>query len=73
MPTGKFEEANNLGLWIKVSNWEPELGLPFLTEYMIKKKNLGLNSMLNYNIKTENLRNISLVINWITGVHCSYL
>jgi hypothetical protein len=37
----------------KSFNWEPEVGL-FVTEYMIKKKNLGLNSMLNYNIKTEN-------------------
>lgn len=55
IPTGKFEEANNLGtvnqsFQLGTGSWD----YLFLTEYMIKKKNLGLNSMLNYNIKTEN-------------------
>jgi hypothetical protein len=55
MPTGKYEEANNSGtvnqsFQLGTGSWD----YLFLTEYMIKKKNLGLNSMLNYNIKTVN-------------------
>ncbi|NRS90089.1 hypothetical protein HNQ02_003024 [Flavobacterium sp. 7E] len=55
MPTGKFEEANNLGtvnqsFQLGTGSWDYLL----VTEYVIKKKNLGLNNMLNYNIKTEN-------------------
>ncbi|NRT13716.1 hypothetical protein HNP99_000041 [Flavobacterium sp. 28A] len=55
MPTGKFEEANNLGtvnqsFQLGTGSWDYLL----ITEYVIKKKNLGLNNMLNYNIKTEN-------------------
>jgi hypothetical protein len=54
---GKFEEANNLGtvnqsFQLGTGSWD----YLFVTEYMIKKKNLGLNSMLNYNIKTENAK-----------------
>jgi hypothetical protein len=55
IPTGKFEEANNTG----TVNQSFQLGTGsldylLLTEYVIKKKNLGLNLMMNYNIKTEN-------------------
>jgi hypothetical protein len=56
MPTGKFEEANNLGTVNQSFQLGTEVGIIFVTEYMIKKKNLGLNSMLNYNIKTENAK-----------------
>jgi hypothetical protein len=39
MPTGKFEEANNLGTVNQ--SFQLEQGLSFfVTEYMIKKKNL---------------------------------
>jgi hypothetical protein len=62
MPTGKFEEANNLGTVNQSFQLGTEVG-SFVTEYMIKKKNLGLNSMVNYNIKTENLRSTNLVTN----------
>jgi ABC-type lipoprotein export system ATPase subunit len=39
MPTGKFEEANNLGTVNQSFQLEQELSF-FVTEYMIKKKNL---------------------------------
>lgn len=55
IPTGKFNEANNLGtinqsFQLGTGSWDYQ----FVTEYVIKKKNLGLNSMLNYVLKTEN-------------------
>lgn len=58
IPTGKFDEANNTGS----VNQSFQLGTGsldylLLTEYVIKKKNLGLNLMLNYNLKTENSKN----------------
>jgi hypothetical protein len=37
---------------------------------MIKKKNLGLNSMLNYNIKTENSKKYQFGNQLNYGVHC---
>ena len=55
IPTGKFDAANNLGtinqsFQLGTGSWDYQ----FVTEYVIKKKNLGLNSMLNYVLKTEN-------------------
>jgi hypothetical protein len=55
MPSGKFDEANNSGtvnqsFQLGTGSWDYQL----VTEYVIKKKNLGLNSMLNYVFKTEN-------------------
>ncbi len=55
IPTGKFDAANNLGavnqsFQLGTGSWDYQL----ITEYVIKKKNLGLNSMLNYIMKTEN-------------------
>ncbi|WP_166925466.1 transporter [Flavobacterium poyangense] len=58
MPTGKFAEANNLGsinqsFQLGTGSWDYLL----VSEYVIKKKNLGLNTMLNYVFKTENSKN----------------
>lgn len=55
LPTGKFEEANNAGtinqsFQLGTGSWD----YLFVTEYVLKKKNIGLNSMLNYTLKTEN-------------------
>jgi len=55
MPTGKFKESNNLGtvnqsFQLGTGSWDYLL----LTEYVIKRKDLGLNTMLNYTLKTEN-------------------
>lgn len=55
IPSGKFDAANNFGTINKsfqlgTGSWDYQL----LAEYVIKKKQLGLNSMLNYVIKTEN-------------------
>lgn len=55
MPTGKFNEANNVGsvnksFQLGTGSWDYLL----VSEYVIKRKNLGLNTMLNYVIKTEN-------------------
>ncbi|MFH6946557.1 transporter [Flavobacterium sp. FlaQc-50] len=58
MPTGKFAEANNLGsinqsFQLGTGSWDYLL----VSEYVIKKNNLGLNTMLNYVFKTENSKN----------------
>ena len=58
IPTGKFNEANNSGS----VNQSFQVGTGsfdylFVTEYVIKKKDLGLNAMLNYTLKTENKKN----------------
>ncbi|CAM4080511.1 MULTISPECIES: transporter [Flavobacterium] len=54
MPTGKFNEANsgavNPSFQVGTGSWD----YLFATEYVIKRKQFGLNSMLNYIIKTEN-------------------
>lgn len=55
IPTGKFDAANNLGVvnqsfQLGSGSWDYQL----VTEYVLKKKKLGLNSMLNYVFKSEN-------------------
>ncbi|NHN25377.1 transporter [Flavobacterium jejuense] len=54
MPTGKFNEANagtvNPSFQVGTGSWD----YLFATEYVIKRKQLGLNAMLNYVVKTEN-------------------
>lgn len=55
LPTGKFDEANNLGsvnpgFQVGTGSFDYLL----LAEYVINKGNWGLNSMLNYTFKTEN-------------------
>ena len=53
-PTGKFEQANagnvNPSFQVGTGSWDYLLA----TEYILKHKNFGLNSMLNYVVKTEN-------------------
>lgn len=58
LPTGKFTEANNLGsvnqsFQLGTGSWD----FPLISEYVIKHKNLGLNTTLNYIFKTENSKN----------------
>ncbi|MEN2400640.1 transporter [Flavobacterium sp. MC2016-06] len=58
IPTGKFTEANNLGtvnqsFQLGTGSWD----YLAVTEYVIKHKNLGLNTTLNYTMKTENSKN----------------
>ncbi|MFH7017769.1 transporter [Flavobacterium sp. FlaQc-47] len=58
IPTGKFTEANNLGsvnqsFQLGTGSWD----FPVVSEYVIKHKNLGLNTTLNYIFKTENSKN----------------
>jgi hypothetical protein len=58
MPTGKFDEANNSGtvnqsFQLGTGSWDYQL----VSEYVIKRKKLGLNTMLNYVFKTENEKN----------------
>jgi len=55
LPTGKFDEANNKGsvnpgFQVGTGSWDYLLN----TEYVVKRGQLGLNSMLNYTFKTEN-------------------
>lgn len=55
IPTGKFDEVNNLGtinqsFQLGTGSWDYLL----VSEYVIKHKKLGLNTMLNYTFKTEN-------------------
>lgn len=53
-PTGKFDEANagavNPSFQVGTGSWDYLLA----AEYTVKHKKFGLNSMLNYVIKTEN-------------------
>ncbi|GAA4769385.1 MULTISPECIES: transporter [Flavobacterium] len=53
-PTGKFDQANagnvNPSFQVGTGSWDYLLA----TEYIIKRKQLGLNTMLNYTVKTEN-------------------
>lgn len=55
MPTGKFNESNNLGtvnqsFQVGTGSWDYLL----VADYVIQKNNLGLNLLLDYTIKTEN-------------------
>lgn len=55
IPTGKFTEKNNLGsinqgYQLGTGSWDYSL----ISEYTINRKNLGLNSTINYAFKTEN-------------------
>lgn len=55
MPTGKFKEVNNLGtvnqsFQLGTGSWD----FPIVAEYVVKRKDLGLNTMANYIFKTEN-------------------
>lgn len=53
-PTGKFDQSNagdvNPSFQVGTGSWDYLLA----TEYIIKRKNFGLNTILNYTIKTEN-------------------
>jgi hypothetical protein len=53
-PTGKFDEANagnvNPSFQVGTGSWDYILA----TEYIVKRKRFGLNTMLNYVYKTEN-------------------
>ncbi len=57
MPTGTFNEANsgsvNPSFQLGTGSWDYLLA----TEYIVRRKQLGLNTMLNYVIKTENQKN----------------
>ncbi|TRX39791.1 transporter [Flavobacterium restrictum] len=55
IPTGKFDEANNSGsvnksFQVGTGSWDYLLA----TEYVIKKSQLGVSTMLNYTLKTKN-------------------
>jgi hypothetical protein len=54
IPTGKFDQANNGSFnpsyQLGTGSWDYLLA----TEYVVKKKQFGLNTMLNYIIKSEN-------------------
>jgi hypothetical protein len=57
LPTGEFNEANNTGninqsFQVGTGSWD----YLFATEYTIKRKKFGLNTMLNYVVKTENAK-----------------
>ena len=57
LPTGKFDQANNGSFnpsyQVGTGSWDYLLA----TEYVIKRKQFGLNTLLNYVIKTENDKN----------------
>jgi hypothetical protein len=54
-PTGKYDSSNNLGsvnpsFQIGTGSWDYLLA----AEYVVQRKNLGLNTMVNYTFKSEN-------------------
>ena len=54
LPTGKYEQSNsglvNPSFQLGTGSWDYTI----MTEYVLKRKRIGLNSMLNYIFKTEN-------------------
>ena len=64
MPTGEYSNANNGSVnpsfQVGTGSWDYLLA----AEYIIKHKQLGLNSMLNYTIKTENSENYQFGNQW---------
>lgn len=56
-PTGKFNEANsgsvNPSFQVGTGSWDYLLA----TEYILRRKQFGLNAMFNYVLKTENQKN----------------
>ena len=65
IPVGKFDEMNNGSVnpsyQVGTGSWDYLIAM----EYVIRRKQLGLNALLNYVIKTENDKTISLVTNSI--------
>jgi len=57
IPTGKFDEANNGSFNPSYQVGTGSLDFLLATEYVVKRKQFGLNTMLNYVIKTENDKN----------------
>jgi hypothetical protein len=57
VPTGKFDEANNGSFNPSYQVGTGSLDYLLATEYVVKRKKIGLNTMLNYVIKTENDKN----------------
>lgn len=57
LPTGKYNETNsgaiNPSFQVGTGSWDYLLA----TEYIVRRKQFGLNMMLNYVIKTENQKN----------------
>jgi hypothetical protein len=57
IPLGKFNESNNGSFnpsyQVGTGSWD----YLFVTEYVIKRKQIGLNAILNYVVKTENDKN----------------
>lgn len=57
LPTGKYNQANsglvNPSFQLGTGSWDYSL----LSEYVIKRKNIGLNTMINYVFKTVNSKN----------------
>jgi len=57
VPTGKFDEANNGSFNPSYQVGTGSLDYLLATEYVVKRKQFGLNTLLNYVIKTENNKN----------------
>lgn len=57
VPTGKFDEANNGSFNPSYQVGTGSLDYLLATEYVLKRKQFGLNTLLNYVIKTENNKN----------------
>ncbi|WP_264549081.1 transporter [Flavobacterium sp. N2820] len=57
VPTGKFDEANNGSFNPSYQVGTGSLDYLLATEYVVKRKKFGLNTLLNYVIKTENNKN----------------
>ncbi|AXG72863.1 transporter [Flavobacterium arcticum] len=64
MPTGEYNGANNGSVnpsfQLGTGSWDYVLA----AEYVLKRKKLGLNTMLNYSIKTENSDNYQFGNQW---------
>lgn len=73
LPTGSFDDANsgavNPSFQVGTGSWDYLLA----TEYILRRKQFGLNTMLNYVIKTENQKNYRFGNQWNYATTFFYL
>ncbi|PDS24819.1 transporter [Flavobacterium branchiophilum] len=73
LPTGKYNDANsgtiNPSFQVGTGSWDYLLA----TEYILRRKQFGLNTMLNYVIKTENEKHYRFGNQWNYATTLFYL
>ena len=63
IPLGKFDQANNGSVNPSYQDGTGRWDYLLATEYIIRRKQFGLNALLNYVVKTENEKKVQLKSN----------